>query len=334
MNYALPMAILKEIFEELFLDALGYWPSRAGERPDVKVLAKEFADQYLADRTEDERDQIRGDVFRLLATFAQLPPRPRVFLDNDTHFSEADLLEHHRRALNALKIMGLSHEYQRRVLSDFEAAFDKMGSPAGLTAYGEEVEHFGDVQMHAYDLRATWERYRQARQRKRVMQDEALWVVPLSLPISVTQAWELVTAPGSRKMWQDMIAVSVLGEEGRPAPGTRYHCVHKLGEFFADVVDWEPFEYFTVREGNAFHPHLRHDETYTLSETEDGVDVVYTMGPMFNPDDPDAGPFPDEDAQYRDFYIGLMIPWFDELKRQIGDDVTAFSVANRWKQPD
>ena len=114
MNYALPMAILKEIFEELFLDALGYWPSRAGERPDVKVLAKEFADQYLADRTEDERDQIRGDVFRLLATFAQLPPRPRVFLDNDTHFSEADLLEHHRRALNALKIMGLSHEYQRR----------------------------------------------------------------------------------------------------------------------------------------------------------------------------------------------------------------------------
>lgn len=114
MNYALPMAILKEIFEELFLGELGHWPSRSEERPDVKKLGDAFAIEYLSDRTPDDRAEVRNEVVRLLAMFAQIPPRSRVFLDNDAHFNEADLLQHHRRALHVLKIMGLDDEYQRR----------------------------------------------------------------------------------------------------------------------------------------------------------------------------------------------------------------------------
>ena len=114
MNYALPMAILKEIFEELFLEALDQWPSRAEERPDVQQLGQMFADRYMNGRSATERARVQADVVGLLATFAQIPPRPRVFLDNDTHFGEGDLLEHHRRSIHILKIMGLADEYQRR----------------------------------------------------------------------------------------------------------------------------------------------------------------------------------------------------------------------------
>lgn len=114
MNHALPMAILKETFEELFLDELGTWPAEGPARPDIEQLGDTFSSRYLADRTEDERAAIRNDVVRLLATFAQIPPRSRVFLDNDAHFSGADLLEHHRRAMNVLKLMGLHDEYERR----------------------------------------------------------------------------------------------------------------------------------------------------------------------------------------------------------------------------
>ena len=93
------------------------------------------------------------------------------------------------------------------------------------------------------------------------------------------------------------------------------------------AIDWEPFEYFTVSYGNAFHPHLKHYETYTISDAIGGVEACYTMGPMFDPEEPDAGPFPEEDAQYRDFYIELMSPWFEELHRQVNEDPTAYAIA-------
>ena len=42
------MSILKEQFEELFLDAFDLWPSE-GERPDVTELARMFDEAYLGD---------------------------------------------------------------------------------------------------------------------------------------------------------------------------------------------------------------------------------------------------------------------------------------------
>lgn len=114
MNYALPIAILKESFEELFLDALGHWPSSAETRPGIRQLGAQFATTYLADRTEDVRSSIEDDVVALLATFAHIPPRARVFLDNDAHYSEGTLLQYHRRAMTVLTIMGLTDEYERR----------------------------------------------------------------------------------------------------------------------------------------------------------------------------------------------------------------------------
>ena len=211
-----------------------------------------------------------------------------------------------------------------------DTAFEAMGSPQSLVPYAEEIEHFGELRMHAYDLAEAWQRFRDARKRVRITRQEALWIVPLELPITPTQAWEFITAPGVRKMWQDMIAVNLDGEGGRPAPGTRYHCVHKLGEFWAELVDWEPFEYFTVSYGNAFHPHLKHHETYTIRPLDGaGIELCYTMGPMFNPDDPDAGPFPDEDAQYQAFYDELMSPWFRELERQVTTDLAGYAHTRR-----
>ena len=74
---------------------------------------------------------------------------------------------------------------------------------------------------------------------------------------------------------------------------------------------------------------LQPSDPDTIRELADGgVGVCYTMGPMFNPDDLDAGPFPDEDAQYRDFYIELMSPWFEELQRQASADPSAYAIHN------
>ncbi|MBA2662943.1 MAG: DUF4350 domain-containing protein [Bradymonadaceae bacterium] len=117
VNYALPVAILKELFEELFLTRMGLWPSRSTDRPGVDVLGERFAASFLKESSEAERRKLESEVIDLLATFAQIPTRHRVFLDSDAYFSERDLLRIYRRTMRILKLMGLEEEYERRTRS-------------------------------------------------------------------------------------------------------------------------------------------------------------------------------------------------------------------------
>jgi len=113
-NFALPLSILKEIFEELFLKELGYWERERGARPAVVRLARQFRNQYLEDRPPSEQAEIEREVRETLATFAKIPTRHRVFLDSDAYFSDSDLIQLYRRTKRILEIMGLEEEYERR----------------------------------------------------------------------------------------------------------------------------------------------------------------------------------------------------------------------------
>jgi hypothetical protein len=116
-NYALPLAILKEMFEEMFLTHLGRWENDAKDRADVETLGAEFREEYLGDVPFDEAERIEREVVDLLATFARIPTRHRVFLDSDAYFSERDLIKIYRRTRDVLRHMGLEEEYERRTRS-------------------------------------------------------------------------------------------------------------------------------------------------------------------------------------------------------------------------
>lgn len=115
INYALPVSILKELFEELFLTEIGMWNSSdESARGDVKALGKMFRDKYLKMHASDKAQRVESQVVDLLATFAKVPTRHRVFLDSDTFFGEKDLLGLHERSLEVLELMGLRDAYERR----------------------------------------------------------------------------------------------------------------------------------------------------------------------------------------------------------------------------
>ncbi|MGM0555022.1 MAG: DUF4350 domain-containing protein [Myxococcota bacterium] len=116
-NYALPLAILKEMFEEMFLTRLGRWENDEKDRADVETLGAEYREQYLGDLPYDEAERIENEVVDLLATFARIPTRHRVFLDSDAYFSERDLIKIYRRTRDVLRHMGLEEEYERRTRS-------------------------------------------------------------------------------------------------------------------------------------------------------------------------------------------------------------------------
>lgn len=114
MNYALPMAILKEHFEELFLSAFDMWPSKASERPGIQRLGQMYVERFGKNASAAEKQKMEDEAIELLATFAQLPPRNRVFLEDDARFRDVDMLKCHRRAMAILERMDLKDEYERR----------------------------------------------------------------------------------------------------------------------------------------------------------------------------------------------------------------------------
>ena len=130
MNYTLPVSILKELFEELFLKALGIWrpepkralPASSGghaiERPKIPEIGRLFAEAYLGAMPPDEARRVEAQLVELLVALAHVPTRHRVFLDSDTYFSERDLLRIHSQCTEILGLMGLKETYERRTRSD------------------------------------------------------------------------------------------------------------------------------------------------------------------------------------------------------------------------
>ncbi|MBL4635397.1 MAG: DUF2652 domain-containing protein [Kofleriaceae bacterium] len=202
-----------------------------------------------------------------------------------------------------------------------QAAFDEMKAPKGLVPYSESIEHFGKVKMHVHDLDAVWQKLHAERERVFSRAEEGLWTHEFEVNLPPSVMWEFLVTPALRRQWQDMIDVTVSADIDRPALGAQYHCVHKLAEFTSWVVDWEPFQYLSNRFLNALHPHLSHYETYVLTANEDGTTSVrYTMGPMFDPETPDSGPFPSEDTELSTIYRDCMTPWFVDLSKKIASE--------------
>ncbi len=114
-NYALPLAILKEIFEEIVLSDLGYWPINAERRPSIQELGAAVRAKYFAGRPD--ADKLEQEVVDLLAVYARIPTRHRVFLDSDAYFGERDLIRIYRRTRRVLRLMGLEEDYERRTRS-------------------------------------------------------------------------------------------------------------------------------------------------------------------------------------------------------------------------
>lgn len=114
VNYALPLAILKEIFEELFFSRLGLWPISTKNPPSPAQMGIRFGAMFLNKHPEDERDRIENEVVALLEFFEKIPSRHRILLDSEAYFGERDLLKAYRRTQKILHLMGLKEEYERR----------------------------------------------------------------------------------------------------------------------------------------------------------------------------------------------------------------------------
>lgn len=141
-----------------------------------------------------------------------------------------------------------------------------------LTPHKETYEHIGEVQMLVHDLRSAWER-EQARKKIIVDQDDAWIKIEVDIPFPPSVVWGVITTPALEGPLLGLKYVKRVDElEGRTRPQARFHCAHASGDFFNTVVDWKPFEYYTVHQNVGG---IEYDRTIRLSY--DGAITKFMM---------------------------------------------------------
>jgi hypothetical protein len=117
-----------------------------------------------------------------------------------------------------------------------------------LTPHKETYEHLGEVSMLVYDLHSAWER-EQGRKSHLVDRETAWIAIDVDVPCPPSLIWDMVTTPaleGPLLGLEYLKRIDDLG--GRTKPESKFHCAHSSGDFFNKVVDWHPFDYFTVQQ--------------------------------------------------------------------------------------
>ena len=135
-----------------------------------------------------------------------------------------------------------------------------------LVAHSETYEHIGEVKMQVLDLHKVWER---EQDRKRfVVSPEAAWIhLEWNAPYAPVALWEYTTnlKLELRAQEYDMVErTDALG--GRMQPETTYHCAHGQAHFFTRILDWKPFDFYTVEQDSGLMGIM--EATYSLEELD------------------------------------------------------------------
>jgi hypothetical protein len=126
-------------------------------------------------------------------------------------------------------------------------AMDVDVTALGMPAISETYEHIGAVPAWVHDLDRRW---LEEEERMRVIVDEHQavfrWDMPTPAPPQV--AWEFVTTPGRRVEWTPGVTgVEVMATGNRRGVGATNHCMHGRNASVEELLDWRPYDYFTLR---------------------------------------------------------------------------------------
>lgn len=140
--------------------------------------------------------------------------------------------------------------------------------PAGLHPQPETYEHLGDVQTYSLNLHPRYTEIVDAR-RLMVQPESAHGKIVLDLPAPPPTVWQWLNDPQKKLRWEDLETRAISRPGGRTTTGARNHCVHgKNVEQIETVLDWRPFDYFTIERKPPNAP-LAFNITYRLEPAAD-----------------------------------------------------------------
>ena len=116
----------------------------------------------------------------------------------------------------------------------------------GLFEQAETYEHLGQVNTYSLDLQARYQEIVAARHVV-VERAEAHHILEYDYAAPPSVIWEWFNQPAKRGQWMHSQIVPIFQAGGRSGAGARNHCVHGKDQVTVeDILDYHPFDYFTV----------------------------------------------------------------------------------------
>jgi hypothetical protein len=152
-----------------------------------------------------------------------------------------------------------------------------------VVRHSETYEHLGEVPMCVHDLQPVWEAY-QAKKRTFVSAQDAWLKCEVEIPFPPALIWEFLTKPELEAgfLHYDFAErIDLLG--GRVGEGADFHCAHGDLHIHSKILDWKPFEYYTLKQSALG---LSYISTRRLIPLENGTRVgIYLTQPPENSSD-------------------------------------------------
>lgn len=130
-----------------------------------------------------------------------------------------------------------------------KAAVDALGIHEFVEEMQEHTEEFpdvGEVKLYVEDLLPVWQR---ESKRRRVFVDikDAFFVTETEIPAEPPLVWDYFTKPEYRTIMMGSDSMEATDKiAGRMDEGAVYVCAHGDTKILQPVLDWRPFEYYTI----------------------------------------------------------------------------------------
>ncbi len=154
----------------------------------------------------------------------------------------------------------------------------------GMRPHAETYDRIGEVPGWIHDLDQRWQ-VEEDRARVFVTPDESILTLAIPTEAPPQVAWEFLTKPGQRMLWQPWVTeVEVKGAPGgRRGMGSANHCMHGKDAVVEEILDWRPYDYVTdltildTPAGAVKFPH-----TIEFEPTPTGTLIHYRFAPPKN----------------------------------------------------
>jgi hypothetical protein len=146
-----------------------------------------------------------------------------------------------------------------------DSVYERLERPDGAIEHHESYEHFPEVKAWGFDLKASLERRRAGRRVVVQPEDADFWLERV-IPATPAVTWAWLTEPVKMARYNGKNRYSFVGGRGA---GAEMHCAHGNSVSVVNIVDWMPFDHYTMRsQSNFAFPET--DMTYQLKPLAGG----------------------------------------------------------------